>query len=680
MDAHPIAQLFGGDKPLSLPAFDRIRAEDFEPALRQAMQVHCSEVAALVAQPDAPDFDNTVAAFDRSGALLHRIEAVFHNLTASATSPALQAVQRSLAAPLAAHHSAIKQDMALFARIDAVYSQRGSSGLTPEQVRMVERTHSDFSRAGAQLPPAERAEFAALASELAELYARFAENLLHDESAFMLPLPDDAAMAGLPEFVRAAARQAGAERGQSVPVITLSRSLVVPFLSHSTRRDLREQAWRAWAGRGEQAGAHDNRPIACRILAVRQRQAALMGHASYADFKLTDTMAQTRQRVWGLLDDVWGRAVPAMARERALLEEAMAAGGQAAQLQPWDWRYWAEQVRQARYAVDDAALKPYFALPNMVAAAFDCAQRLFGLRFTQRSDLQAYHPDVAVYQVDDANGTPVGLFLQDNFSRPAKRSGAWMSVLRLQHCNPEPSLPVVLNNNNFAKAEAGTPTLLSPDDVRTLFHEFGHGLHGLLSQVAYQRLSGTRVLRDFVELPSQLFEHWGQEPEVLRRHARHWQTGEPLPEVWLERLEAARKFGQGYDTVRYVASAVLDLAAHETTQAVDDLDAFEQALMAERGLPADAGMAHRLPHFQHLFAGEGYAAGYYVYLWAEVLEADAWNAFGEADGAFDPVVAERLRREIYSRGDSVEPGAAFRAFRGRDARIEPMLRDRGLLD
>jgi len=680
MDAHTNALLIDGDAPLSLPAFARIRAEDFEPALQRAMQLHRDEIAALVAQSAAPDFHNSVAAFDRSGALLHRIEAVFHNLTASATTPALQAVQRRLASPLAAHHSAIRQDMALFARIDAVHRGRDALALTPEQRRLVERTHSDFSRAGAQLQPAARAEFAALASELAELYAQFAENLLHDESAFALPLPDDAAMAGLPEFVRAAARQAAAERGLPTPVITLSRSLVLPFLSHSTRRDLREQAWRAWVGRGEQAGAHDNRPIACRILAVRQRQAVLMGHAHFAEFKLTDTMAQTSQRVWALLDDVWARAVPAMARERALLHEAMAAAGETAALQPWDWRYWAEQVRQARYALDDAALKPYFALPNMVAAAFDCAQRLFGLRFTPRQDLQAYHPDVDVYQVDDAAGAPVGLFLHDNFSRPAKRSGAWMSVLQLQHHQPAPSLPVVLNNNNFAKAEAGTPTLLSPEDVRTLFHEFGHGLHGLLSQVDYQRLSGTRVLRDFVELPSQLFEHWGQEPEVLRRHARHCVSGEPLPEALLAKLEAARKFGQGYDTVRYVASAVLDLAAHETTQPVADLDAFEQALMARRGLPADAGLAHRLPHFQHLFAGDGYAAGYYVYLWAEVLEADAWNAFGEAGGAFDPVVAERLRREIYSRGDSVEPGAAFRAFRGRDARIEPMLRDRGLLD
>ena len=688
MDAHTNALLIDGDLPLTLPDFARIRAEHFRPAMERAMALHRDQIAALAAQPAAPDFDNTVAAFDRCGALLHRIEAVFHNLSASATTPALQAVQREMAGPLAAHWSAVHQDAGLFARFDAVHAGRGAAGLTAEQQRLVERLHRDFVRSGAQLPPAQRTEFAALGGQLAELSTRFAQNVLHDEAAYTLPLPDEAAMAGLPDFVRAAAQQAATERGLDRPVITLSRSLIVPFLSFSTRRDLREQAWRAWVGRGEQPGEHDNRPVARQILALRQRQAALMGAANYADFKLTDTMAQTPDRVWALLDAVWVRALPALASERALLREAMAAAGEqrvpgeAADLQPWDWRYWAEQVRQAHYALDETALKPYFALPNMVAAAFDCASRLFGLHFERRPDLAAYHADVDVYQVSDAQGAAIGLFLHDNFSRPTKRSGAWMSVLSLQHRNAADggsSLPVVLNNNNFAKAAPGAPTLLSPDDVRTLFHEFGHGLHGLLSDVGYARLSGTRVLRDFVELPSQLFEHWGVEREVLRRHARHWQTGEAIPDTLLDRLDAARRFGQGYETVRYTASAIVDLAAHEHAAPIDDIVAFEQQVMAARGLPADAGLNHRLPHFQHLFSGDSYAAGYYVYLWAEVLEADAWDAFGEAGGAFDADVAARLKACIYSRGDSVEPGAAYRAFRGRDAQIEPMLRGRGLI-
>jgi len=704
MDATTNPLLIDGGLALSLPAFDRIRAEDFRPAMDRAMQLHRAEIAALVAQPTAPDFHNTVAALDRCGALLQRVESVFHNLAASATSPALQAVQREMAAPLAAHWSAVQQDAGLFARLDAVHGAlpalagaeaatkavtkaAADTGLSAEQQRLVARLHRDFVRAGAQLPPAARAEFAAIGGQLAELNTRFAQNVLHDEAAFTLPLPDEASLAGLPEFLRAAARQAANERGLTTPVITLSRSLIVPFLSFSTRRDLREFTWRAWVGRGEQPGAHDNRPVVRQILALRQRQATLMGAANYADLKLADTMALTRARVWALLDEVWTRALPALARERAMLREAMAraAAGQGSDdaLQPWDWRYWAEQVRQAHYALDEAALKPYFTLPNMVAAAFDCAGRLFGLQFARRDDLLAYHGDVDVYQVSDAEGAPVGLFLHDNFSRPTKRSGAWMSVLALQHRNTADGaavLPVVLNNNNFAKAAAGQPTLLSPDDVRTLFHEFGHGLHGLLSEVGYARLSGTRVLRDFVELPSQLFEHWGQEREVLHRHARHWQTGEVIPAALLDRLEAARRFGQGFETVRYTASAIIDLAVHESTTPINDIVDFEQQVMAARGLPADAGLNHRLPHFQHLFSGDSYAAGYYVYLWAEVLEADAWDAFVEAGSAFDPVVAARLKACIYSRGDSVEPGAAYRAFRGRDAFIEPMLRGRGLLD
>ena len=681
--AAAVALLFTGDTPLALPAFDRLQPEDFAPALAQAMALHRSEIAALVAQPEAPDFDNSVAAFDRTGALLQRVDAVLSNLCASATNAALQVVQLEAAGPLSAHWSAVLQDAGLFGRIAAVHSQRNSLGLTPEQHRLVERMHSDFARAGALLPAPARAEFAALAGELAELSTRFGQNVLHDEAAFVLPLPDEAALAGLPDFVRAGAAQAAAERGLSAPVITLSRSLIVPFLSFSTRRDLREVAWRAWVGRGEQAGAHDNRPLASRILAARQRQAALMGCVNFAEFKLSDRMALTPDRVWALLDEVWQRALPALDQERSLLRAAMDQAGVHHPLQAWDWRFWAEQVRQQHYALDEAALKPYFVLSNMVAAAFDCASRLFGIQFERRSDLAAYHPDVDVYQVSDAAGAVIGLFLHDNFARPGKRSGAWMSSLADQHRNGAggaDALPVVLNNNNFAKAAPGQPSLLSPDDVRTLFHEFGHGLHGLLSDVTYNRLSGTNVLRDFVELPSQLFEHWGTEREVLRRHARHAVTGEAIPDALLDRLDAARRFGQAFETVRYTASAITDLAAHQQVEPISDVVAFETALMADRGLPEDAGLNHRLPHFQHLFSGDSYAAGYYVYLWAEVLEADAWTAFAEAGSAFDPVVAARLKACIYSRGDSVEPGAAFRAFRGRDAAIAPMLRERGLID
>jgi peptidyl-dipeptidase Dcp len=669
------------DGPFGLPPFAQVRSHQFRAAFEQAMGAHRAELKRIGGNPAEPDFGNTLAAFDASGRTLARIEALFHNLTASATDEELQAVQREMAAPLAAHWSAVYMDAALFERIDALHARRTTLGLDGERLRLLERVHHDFVRAGAKLRGADRERYAQVMQRLAELTTAFAQNVLHDEAEFVLPLAGDADLAGLPPFVRAAARQAALERSHSCAhVITLARSLVVPFLTFSERRDLRETAWRAWVSRGEHTGAHDNRPIAAEILALRREQAALLGYRSYADYALADTMAREQAGVWRLLEEVWQRAGSAFDRERELLESVRAGHGVTGAIEPWDWRYWAEQVRRERFALDDAELKPHFPLPRMVDAAFDCAARLFGLRFTPRDDLPTYHPDVRAYEVTERDGRTIGLFLQDNFARAGKRSGAWMSALRWQHRSGLASQPVILNNNNFARGAAGTPTLLSLDDVRTLFHEFGHGLHGLLSDVTYERLSGTQVLRDFVELPSQLFEHWIGEPEVLRRHARHWQTGEPIPDTLIERIDAARRFGQAYETVRYTASALLDMAAHASEQPIADVVEFEQRVLAERGLPAAAGLNHRLPHFQHLFAGSGYAAGYYVYLWAEVLDVDAYGAFIEAGDPFDATVAQRLRRWIYATGDSVEPGAAYAAFRGRAPHIEPMLRDKGLVD
>ena len=682
MDAPLNPLLAPWDAPFGLPPFDLVRAEHFKPAFERGMREHREELARIVAQPDAPTFDNTLVAFDASGRLLSRVEALFHNLAASATSDALQAAQRELAAPLAAHWSGVYMDPALFERVDALHARRDGLGLSAEQRRLLERVHLDFVRAGARLLGEARQRYAQLMQRLAELTTTFAQNVLHDEASYALPLRGEADLAGMPDFLRAAAQQAARERGLDCShAITLARSLIVPFLTFSPRRDLREQAWRAWVSRGEHAGAHDNRPIAREILALRREQAGLHGHASYADYALADTMARTQAPVWALLGQVWVKAVPALAREQQLLEAARRAhGADDGPLEPWDWRYWAEQVRRERYALDDAELKPYFALPAMVQAAFDCAQRLFGLRFTAREEIGAYHVDVRTYEVADADGRVIGLFLQDNFARTGKRSGAWMSVLRWQHRNGFDSKPVVLNNNNFARGDGEVPTLLSLDDVRTLFHEFGHGLHGLLSDVHHERLSGTQVLRDFVELPSQLFEHWIDEPEVLKRHARHHRSGEPIPDALIERVRAARRFGQAYESVRYTASALVDMAAHAAGEPIDDIVGFEHAVLAQRGAPAVAGLNHRLPHFQHLFAGSAYAAGYYVYLWAEVLDADAYDAFVEAGDPFDAATAQRLRRWIYSSGNSVEPGAAYEAFRGRAASVEPMLRERGLIE
>lgn len=679
--------------PYGLPPFDALRAEHFAPALQAAMAAHRAELDTIATQPEPATFANTVAAFDRSGRLLGRIQSVFYNLTASETSPALQAVQREMAAPLAAHDNAIYLHEALFRRIDALFEARATLGLDSEALRLLERIHLDFVRSGARLQGEQRRRYAAVMEELAQLTTQFAQNVLHDENAHVLVLEHEDDLAGLPDFLRAAARQAAEERGRPEAwVITLSRSHVVPFLTYSTRRDLREQAWRAWTSRGEHAGEHDNRDIARRILVLRQEQARLQGHATYSDYALADTMAGRRSEVQQLLDEVWPRALAAAAREEEALRGARLAAGVPASeaLEAWDWRYWAEKVRQARYAVDDAEVKPYFPLARVLEAAFDCAGRLFGLQFRHRADLPVYHPDVRAYEVCAADGRVVGIFLQDNFARPSKRSGAWMSSLRLQNRNlPGASLlvgndgdeiPVILNNNNFAKAAPGASPLLSLDDARTLFHEFGHGLHGLLSSVTYERLSGTQVLRDFVELPSQLFEHWINEPAVLRRHARHVETGEPIPDALIERLKAASRFNQGYETVRYTASALVDLAVHSRTEAQGpDITAFEAQTMADYGLPAAIGMNHRLAHFQHLFSGSGYAAGYYVYMWAEVLDADGYEAFKEAGSPFDAQVAQRLLTHIYAAGNSCEPRATYRAFRGRDAQVQPMLRGRGLL-
>jgi peptidyl-dipeptidase Dcp len=670
--------------PYGLPPFEAVRAEDFEPAFVVAVQQHRTEIDAIGGNAEPPSFDNTIAALDRSGRLLDRLESLFYNLTASETSAALQAAQMRLAPVLAAHHSAVSMHAALFARIDALHERRDALGLTSEQRRVLERFHFDFVRAGARLAPAVQARYAKAVERLAELTTRFGQNVLADETSFQLVLRDAADAAGLPDFVRAAMREAARERALGdVLVVTLSRSHIVPFLTFSERRDLREQAWRAWTTRGEHAGAHDNRAIAREILVLRRELARAHGFASYADYALADTMAGCQAAVTALLQQVWEPAKARAADELHALQALALTRGETATIEPWDWRHYAEKVRQVRYQLDAAEIKPYFPLTRMVEALFDCAQRLFGIVFVAQPELRAYHPDVQVYEVRAAGGATIGVFLHDNFARATKRSGAWMSTFRKQSrrgAGEAAVLPIVVNNNNFAKGAPGEPTLLSFEDASTLFHEFGHGLHGLLSNVHYERLSGTSVLRDFVELPSQLFEHWLSEPEVLRRHARHYVTGAPIPDALIARLQEARLFNQGYDTVRYTASALVDMAAHALNDdEMPDVVAFERAELERLGAPAVVGMNHRLTHFQHLFTGSAYAAGYYVYLWAEVLDADGYEAFVEAGDPFDAGTAARAREFIYASGNSIDPSQAYRAFRGREPTVTPMLKRRGLL-
>ena len=668
--------------PYGLPPFDAILPEHFAPAFDQALSSHLAEIDTIAAEAAPPTFENTLVAFDKSGSDLARIEKVFYNLTASETSPALQAAELQISPRLAAHYSAIYLHAALFARIDDLHRRHGELGLTAEQLALLERVHLDFERAGARLPAVAKARIAAIAERLATLSTQFGQNVLADESNYRLLLENERDLAGLPEDLRAAAREAALQRGESgAYLITLSRSLIVPFLTFSERRDLREQAFKAWTRRGENDGEHDNRPVAREMLALRNELARLHGYRNYADYALVDRMAGTPDAVAQLLAQVWEPAKARAATECDALRATALAHGETHPIEPWDWRYYAEKVRKAHYGFDATALKPYFTLERMLGAAFDTANRLFGIRFVERHDLHAYHADVRVFEVRGHDDRMIGVFLSDNFARQTKRGGAWMSAYRNQSRVNGETMPIIANNNNFAKGLPGEPTLLSPDDVRTLFHEFGHGLHGLLSQVTYERLSGTQVLRDFVELPSQIFEHWAFEPEVLKRHALHHASGEPIPDEMIAKLKQSQRWNQGFETVEYTASALVDMALHARTDTADvDISEFERAELERIGMPREIVLRHRLPHFGHLFHGDAYAAGYYVYMWAEVLECDGYDAFVEAGDPFDPEVAERLRRYVYSSGGTLEPGAAFRAFRGRDPVVGPMLAKRGLID
>ncbi len=667
-------------EPHGLPPFAATLPAHYEPALHWAMADHVRELDAIAGRAAPADFSNTVLPFDRAGAMLRRIAMLFQNMVAAETSPALQAVERTVAPLLAGHDASVLQHPGVFARLDALMTRRDGLGLDTQQLRTLERIHLDFCLAGARLDAAGRLRALAIAQHLATLQTQFTQNVLADESAFELELTA-ADLQGLPDSVRAAAAQAALDRGkQGQWIITLSRSLVVPFLTHSTRRDLRQRAWQAWVRRGQLAPERDNAPVIRQILALRHELARLHGQAHFADFALHDTMARRPQAVMDLLQRAWVPALAKFDRERQALQAFVAEQGGDPDVQPWDWRHWSERMRAARHAIDDALVKPYFSLERMMQAMFDCAHRLFGITFRERQGVALYHADARMFEVHSATDGLIGVFISDNFARQSKRGGAWMNEYRYQSSVDGPVVPIVGNHNNFNKPAPGQPCLLSLDDLRTLFHEFGHGLHGLLSNVTYERLAGTRVLRDFVELPSQLFEHWALEPAVLARHAKHFETGEPIAAALVDKVLAARRFNQGFETIEYLSSALLDQALHCHPGAeLGDLDAFERTELDRLGMPQQLAPRHRLPHFLHLFSGPEYAAAYYVYIWAEVLDADAYEAFVEAGDPFAPGVAARLLRSVYAAGNSLEPGAAYRAFRGRDPDIAAMLRKRGLV-
>lgn len=664
--------------PFKAPPFDRIEPRHFKPAFNEALRAHRQEIADIAGKAAKPTFANTIVALEKSGALLNKVADVFFNLASADTNEALQAVEREMAPKLAKHQSALLLNRRLFLRIADLYERRAELGLDAEALRLLERTYKGFERAGAKLDAKARRRIAEINTELAALGTAFTQNVLADEQAWHMILDGEQDLAGLPETFRAAAAQAATELGQPGKyAITLARSSVEPFLQFSARRDLREEAWKAWIKRGENGGKTDNRKIIVRMMALRVELARLLGFDTYAAYVLEDTMAKTPAEVRKLLDKVWPAALRRARAERDALEKRARDEGENFKIAAWDWRYYAEKERKARYDLDEAEVRSYLALENVVEAAFDTAGKLFGIVFEERSDVPVYHPDVRAWEVKTKGGDHVGLFYGDYYARPSKRSGAWMSSYRTQQKLTGDVRPIVVNVMSVARGAPGTPTLLSFDDARTLFHELGHGLHGLLSDVTYPSLAMTNVLHDFVELPSQLYEHWLSRPEVLRRFALHAGTGKPMPQRLLDQLEAARTFNQGFQTVEYTASTLIDLELHSLTDAKGlDVDAFESEILARIGMPAEIVPRHRIPHFQHIIGG--YAAGYYSYLWSEVMDADAFAAFVEAGNVFDRKTATKLKTHIYSAGNRRDALEAYVAFRGRPPEIDGLLRKRGL--
>ena len=665
--------------PLGLPDFAAIEVDDFAPAFEAAMAGHLAEIDAIASNADAPSFANTVEALERAGLTLSKVGSVFWTLAGNDTNDAIQALERDLSPKMARHSSAISMNEVLFARIDALHQRRDALDLTPEQDRLLTKRWEGFVRAGAKLTGEARERYKAIQERLAELGTAFAQNMLADERDFALQL-GEGDLDGLPGWLRSAMRQAAREREMDGYAVTLARSIIDPFLTHSTRRDLRERAMAGWTARGKGAidPARNNLPIVRETVRLRAERAALLGFETFAHYKLDPQMAKTPDRVEDLLTTVWERAVKRAAEEEADLARIAAAEGANHAIQPHDWRHYAEKLRAEHFAFDDAELKPYLSLDRVRAASFDVANRLFGLAF-KPSDTRAWHRDARVWEVLDANGTRKAVFIADDHARPSKRSGAWMSALQGQSKLLDRT-PIVTNTMNFAKPAEGEPTLLSMDDARTLFHEFGDALHGMLSDVTYPSLAGTSVARDFVELPSQLYEHWLTVPEVLGEYAVHVETGEPMPKALLDKVLAAQKHDVGFETVEFTSSALVDLAFHTLTPDEADVDpmAFQTETLQRLGMPDSIVMRHATPHFAHVFSGDGYSAGYYSYMWSEVLDADAFAAFEETGDAFDPATAKRLLDHVYSAGGSRDPEALYTAFRGRMPTPDAMLEKRGL--
>ena len=657
-----------------LPPFDQISDEDFEPAFETALAEARENVAAIAEDPAPPSFENTIAALERADALLDRVAGVFFNLVSTDANHARRQLQRDLSPRLAAFSADVTMNAALFARIDTLWQNRDALGLSDEEARVLELTRRRFVRSGANLDQAGRARLKEIMQRLASLGTAFTQNVQQDEVEWLMPLAEED-LEGLPGFVRSGARAAAEERGRKGHVLTLSRSLIVPFLQFSPRRDLRETAFRAWTGRGAMNPKTETTAIIREILELRAERAALLGYDSFASYKLEPEMAKTPEAVREMLMTVWPPARAQAVRDADKLTALMQEDGVNDDLAPWDWRRYAAILQKREHDIDEEEVKPYLQLENMLEAAFACATRLFGLEFEPIA-VPLHHADARAWEVRKGD-RHMGVFVGDYFNRASKRSGAWCSRFRDQSKLDGEVRPVVINVCNFAKPPAGEPALLTYDDARTLFHEFGHALHGLLSDVTYASISGTSVARDFVELPSQLYEHWLSTPQILSEFARHTVTGEPMPDDLRDRLLAAENFDQGFSTVEYVASALVDLELHAGQPPADPV-ARQAEILGGLGMPPAIVMRHAIPHFLHVFSGDGYSSGYYSYMWSEVMDADAFSAFEEAGDIFDPAIARALEQHIYSAGGSAEADALYRAFRGKMPSVESLLRQRGL--
>lgn len=663
-----------------VPPFGTIRVEHFKPALEAAMAETLAEVEAIASNPAKADFANTIAALERSGRTLSRIGSIFGVFSSTMSTPEFQAVESEMAPKLAAFADQITQNEKLFARIAAVYEARNSSNLTPEQKRLVWYRYTNLVRAGARLDKPSKERLSAINQRLATLYTTFSQNLLADETNYMLVLEKESDLAGLPEPVRQAAAAAAESRGLKGKWAVLNtRSSMEPFLTYSDRRDLREKVWRTYFSRGDNGDAKDNNKLITEILKLRTERARLLGYPTHAHWRLEDSMAQTPERAMELMESVWKPAVARVHEEVADMQALANKEGANITIEPWDYRYYAEKVRKAKYDLDQNAVMPYLQLEKLREGMFWVAGELFGFQFKPVQNLPTLTPDIRVWEVTGRAGQHVGLWYFDPYARPGKQSGAWMNAYREQERFDGPVTTIVSNNTNFVKAKPGEPILISWEDANALFHEFGHALHGLASSVEYPTLSGTNVARDYVEFPSQLLENWLLTPEVLNRFALHYQTGKPIPKELVDRIERASKFNQGFSTIEYLASALVDMKLHlaATPDKEIDPDAFERETLTALGMPKEIVMRHRTPQFGHVFSGDGYSAGYYSYLWADTLSADAWEAFKEAGGAYDKAMAKRLTDHIFSTGNTIAPADAYRGFRGRDPGTAALMRKRG---